>query len=198
MIHGRLRSLLHDIQGATIVEFAFVAPVLLLMVMGIFDLGHNMYTSAMLQGSVQQAARDSTIEGAAGNTAALDQIVTDAVRAVSPAATLQFDRKAYSSFSDVSRPEDFTDVDGNGTCDAGEPFEDINGNGTWDSDRGLVGQGGARDAVLYTVRITYPRVFPIARLIPGQSDTFTIETKTVLRNQPYGVQNGAGVSTGNC
>jgi hypothetical protein len=46
------------------------------------------------------------------------------------------------------------------------------------------------------VRITYPRPFPIAKLI-GQSGTFTLAAKTVLRNQPYNQQANIAV-TGNC
>jgi hypothetical protein len=97
-----------------------------------------------------------------------------------------------------SQPEDYNDVDGDGSCNNGEPFEDLNNNGNWDADRGTAGQGGARDAVLYNVTISYPRLFPVARLIPGQSDTFTMTATTVLRNQPYGLQNETTPTTGNC
>ncbi len=198
MIRAYLVRLKADTAGVSAVEFALIAPVLLMMVMGIFDLGHNMYTTSMLQGAIQQSARNSTIEGAASNPAALDAIVTTAVRAISPNSTLQFGRSAYTNFSDVGQAEDFTDSDNDEICNNGEPFEDANGNGQWDTDQGIAGQGGARDAVLYTVIVSYPRMFPIARLIPGQTDTFTMQSQTVLRNQPYGLQKGDSIATGNC
>jgi Flp pilus assembly protein TadG len=198
MIRADLVRLKADSAGVSAVEFALIAPVLLMMVMGIFDLGHNMYTTSMLQGAIQQAARNSTIEGAASNPAGLDAIVTTAVRAISPNSTLQFGRTAYTNFSDVGQAEDFTDSDGDDICNNGEPYEDSNGNGTWDADQGIAGQGGARDAVLYTVIVSYPRMFPIARLIPGQTDTFTMQSQTVLRNQPWGLQKGDSTATGNC
>jgi Flp pilus assembly protein TadG len=188
--------LVRDNRGAAAIEFAVVAPVLLLLMMGMFDLGYNIYTDAQLEGSVQEAARASTIEGAEPRAATIDARVTTAVHHIAPQATIVFDRKAYASFSDVSQPEDFTDTDGNGACNAGEPFEDVNGNGTWDTDRGMNGQGGARDATLYTVQITYPRPFPVARLI-GQSGTFSLTAKTVLRNQPYNLQ-AQTIVTANC
>jgi hypothetical protein len=47
-------------------------------------------------------------------------------------------------------------VNGDGVCNAGEPFEDANANGSWDADQGKAGSGGARDAVLYEVQVTYP------------------------------------------
>ncbi len=193
-----LGQLKRDTHGVTIVEFGMCAPVLLMAMMGVFDLGYNMYTSAMLQGAVQQAARGSTIEGAAINQATLDRNVTTAVHAVAPQAALTFERRFYTSFSDVSRAEDFTDLDGDGACDNGEPFEDANANARWDADRGTVGVGGARDAVLYVVTITYPRAFPVAGLIPGQTNNFTMESKTVLRNQPFAAQAIRAATTGNC
>ncbi len=110
---------------------------------------------------------------------------------------MTFSRKAYSNFSDVKAPEDFTDLNGDGRCNAGEPFEDVNGNRAWDADRGKAGGGGARDAVLYTVRVSYPRAFPIYRFI-GMSDTQVVESSTVLRNQPYDKQAAVTPTIGNC
>lgn len=199
MIRALARRLRRDNEGATIVEFALVAPVLLMMLMGLLDLSYNMYTAQMLQGAIQTAARKSTIEGAADGTAALDEIVTTAVHTIAPAATMTFSRKSYASFTAVGRPEDFTDADNDGTCNNGEVFEDANNNGTWDVDPGAVGQGSARDAVLYTVTVNFQRAFPVFAFIPGQSSDYTMKASTVLRNQPYGTQAGGGVpTTGNC
>ena len=176
-----------DTRGAAALEFALVAPALLLTVMGIFDLGYNIYAATMVQGAIQHAARDSTIEGANLRRTQIDAAVSRAVHHVVPRATIAFSRRAYADFADVSRPEDFTDTDRNGLCDNGEPFEDANRNGTWDDDRGTAGSGGARDAVLYTVNVTYARGFPMASLI-GLPDTVTTAAATVLRNQPYKLQ----------
>ena len=193
-----LAQLLRANQGATVVEFALVAPALMVLLMGLMDLAHSMYTAQMLQGAVQGAARDSTIEGATSIDDQLDANVTRAVRAVAPGATLAFGRMAYATFSSVSRPEDFTDADDDGTCNNGEVFEDVNGNDTWDADQGMAGMGGGRDAVLYTVTVTYRRPFPVAALIPGQTADNTFVVNTVLRNQPYGASAMAAPTTANC
>ena len=190
-----LSALRRDDAGATLVEFALLLPVLMMTLMGLFDLAYNMYTSSMLNGSIQKVARDSTIEGA--STGSLDANVTKAVKAIVPGATLTFARKSYSSFTKVGRAEDYTDVNTDGVCNANEPYEDANGNGSWDSDVGLAGQGGARDAVLYTVKVTYQRAFPVASFV-GMSNTFTTSSSMVLRNQPYGLQNEVTSSMGNC
>ena len=181
------RRVRRDARGVAAVEFAMVAPALLLTIMGIFDLGYNIYANTMVQGAIQRAARDSTIEGADARLEQIDTTVTDAVRGVVPNATLSFSRRSYANFTDVARAEDFTDSDDSGSCDNGEPFEDANRNGSWDADRGAAGQGGARDAVLYSVTVTYPRGFPMANLI-GLPATVTTDAITVLRSQPYNLQ----------
>lgn len=193
-----LSRLRRDQTGVTAIEFALISPALFVMLFGLFDLSYNMYTAEMLQGAIQKAARDSTIEGADAESADLDNTVTRAVHAVAPQATVTFKRTAYANFTDAARPEDFTDLNGDGTCNNGEPYEDANTNGTWDA-LGKAGLGGARDAVLYSVTVNYQRPFPIASFIPGQSDDLTLVANTVLRNQPYGQGDSPAVPPkGNC
>ncbi|MFC3096452.1 TadE/TadG family type IV pilus assembly protein [Alteraurantiacibacter palmitatis] len=191
-----LRRLRKDQRGAALVEFALVAPAMLLALIGLFDLSYNVYTSSLLQGSIQKAARDSTIEGAAGNQTAIDQRVSDVVRNIVPTAEISFQRRAYADFADASRPEDYSDLNGDGRCNDDEPFEDVNGNGVWDEDRGKSGMGGARDAVIYIVTVEYDRLFPLHKLMPVQENITTV-ARTVLRNQPYG-QQVREPSVGNC
>ncbi len=188
------RSLAPDESGVATVEFALIAPVMLMTLFGLFDLGHGMYTKAMIQGSIEKASRNSTIEGA--TTGSLDTKVTRVVRQITPNATIAFNRQSYSNFTDVGQPEEFTDTDSDGICNNGETYEDANGNAVWDANQGRTGNGGARDAVLYTVLVRYPRYFPIARFV-GQSNTVQLTSTTVLRNQPYGLQNNAP-ATGTC
>lgn len=191
-----LARLGRDKRGVTAVEFALIAPALLVMLLGVFDAGYNLYATSVLNGATQRAARDSTIEGAEAKGLAIDDAVSQAIHNVVPHAAVTFDRRAYRDYSDIHQPEDFTDIDKDGACDNGEPFEDANGNGVWDSDRGSDSMGGARDAVLYTVTVTYPRAFPLMRLI-GVPGTVTTRSQTVLRNQPYGTQDRT-VKVGQC
>lgn len=189
-------ALLRDDRGAALVEFALIAPVLVLALLGLMDMGYNYYIQAQLQGTVQQAARDATLERALTATGDIDASVAAAVHKLVPSASLEFARSSYSSFADVDRAEDFSDLNEDGRCNDDEPFEDANANGRWDEDRGKQGMGGARDAVLYEVTVTYPRAFGIAGLI-GLPTTFTTHSSTVLRNQPWGEQVFIG-KPGNC
>ena len=192
-------QLVADTSGVTIIEFALIAPVLMVMMFGLLDLAHSMYTAQMLQGAIQKASRDSTIESASTSATTLDGRVSTAVLAIAPGSTLAFSRKSYSNFTSASRPENYDDLNSNATCDNGEAFEDANKNGNWDKDIGNAGFGGARDAVLYTVTVAYKRLFPIAAFIPGQAKTITMTATNVLRNQPYGMPGSPGApATGNC
>jgi Flp pilus assembly pilin Flp len=185
-----------DERGAAVIEFALIAPVLLMLLLGMFDMGYNYYLQSQLQGAVQKAARDATVQALAGDPTGIDDRVTRAVHQIVPNATLTFSRRAYSSFADVHRAEDYTDIDANGICNDGEPFEDANGNGTWDQDRGTAGGGGARDAVLYVVGVSYPRAFGAAGVV-GLPATVSTEAVTVLRNQPWDAQT-VHATVGNC
>jgi Flp pilus assembly pilin Flp len=192
------RRLKRNEDGATLTEFALVAPVLFLMLTGIFDMAHGVYTTALVNGAMQSAARNLTIEGATQRETQLDQNVITQVRAVVPAnATVTLTKQNYADFNDVGRPEDFTDSNNNGVCNGGEPYVDANGNGQWDADRGAAGLGGARDVMLYTVRVSYPRLFPIYKFI-GLPQNATVLGSTVLRNQPFDEQQTRITTTRNC
>lgn len=204
MTRTLLRRLRRDDRGATIIEFAMVAPVMLLLMMGLGDLLFQVYAQAVLTGAVQKAARDSGIQ--ASDSSAIDTAVITAITplikdlaancAANPAAgSWCSTRKSYDTFGQVP-PEPLFDTNGNNVRDPGECFIDQNGNGVWDADRGVTGQGGASAVALYTMKITYRRMFPAAPLF-GWSTTQTISSSLVLKNQPYASQAAAGTTTNN-
>ena len=182
-----LRKLRRDTDGVTAVEFGFAMPVMAVVLMGLFDIGFQVYAQSILQGAIQEAARETTLESGTTTSSALDDTVKDNVLNVIPGAELTFTRKNYVNFSDVSQAEDFTDTNGDQICNNGEAFEDVNGNGIWDDDRGMDGVGGARDAVLYSATASFDRVFPFGKLV-GLPDEVSVTGATVLRNQPFGDQ----------
>lgn len=193
-----LRQLRDDRSGVTLVEFAFVGPVLILMVIGLFDIAHTQYTSSVLHGALQKAGRDLTLENANSQEANIDQRVADQVRSLMPAsATVVFEKVSHFDFADIGEPEEFTDQNDDDICNNNEPYVDTNDNGQWDADRGKDGIGGARDAVLYTARVSYPRLFPLYGMI-GLPQEVTLEASTVLRNQPFDEQNDRITTTRNC
>lgn len=188
-------ALRSDQRGASITEFGLIAPVFFTLLLGTLDLGHTLYMQSILQGAVQKTARDASLES--GTTAAtqtlIDARVTAKVKTLAKNATVTYTRRYFRDFTKAAQSiaEPTTDTNGNGTCDAGEPFQDNNNNGHWDKDGGDDGQGGAKDAVIYTANISYPRLFPMAGLI-GMSSTSKVVASTILANQPYGEQGKYG------
>ncbi len=179
----RRPSLRDDRRGATIIEFAIILPVLLMLLMGLFDLMYQIYAQSILTGAVQKAGRDSAIEGGADNTGAIDAAVLGQIDTLVNIVDHTSRRRSYKTFSSI-KPEVFYDNNGNNTFDEGDCFDDINANGTWDQDPGATGQGGADDVTLYTFSVTYARVFPVMTLL-GRPKNVTLTADTLLKNQPY-------------
>lgn len=185
-----LRLLKRNKKGATLVEFAIIAPSFMLLLMGTFDLGYTIFLRATFSGAVLDAARASTLETAPATQTAIDDIITDRMTGINSSSELQFERQSYFDFADVARSEPvIDDQNSDGICDPGETYEDENNNNGWDADVGESGIGGPNDVVLYTVTLTYDRIFPLYGLL-GQSQENSMDFTTVLRNQPYGVQSG--------
>ncbi len=182
----RLRHLAKDTRGATIIEFAIVAPVLCGLLMGLCDLMYQAYAQSILDGAMYKAGRDSALENNASNASEIDAKVRKMVGMLGPNMTFEPERRSYSSFLLV-KPEQITDKNGNGRLDKGECFDDVNGNKQWDADPGRNSQGGANDVTRYTMRVTYTRLFPVAGLL-GLKPTQTIVGETLLKNQPYRTQ----------
>jgi Flp pilus assembly protein TadG len=186
------RVLRRDRQGATAIEFAIVCPVMLILIMGLSELAFQGYLRSSLTGALQKAARDSTIEGNSSTDAntIIDNNVKASINTIIKNVTWDVTtRESYAHFADIG-PEYFWDNNpANGVYDKNtECFLDTNSNGVWDADPGAAGQGGANAAVVYQMGFTYPRLFPIYRII-GWPNTVHIVAKTILKNQPYKYQN---------
>lgn len=200
MMHSPIRSrpaiatiarLSCDETGATLPEFAAVAPVFFVMLMGVFDMGFLFYARAVLQGAVEEGARTASLENTQWND--IKDRVNSQIESVIPVGnaqtdiTFDFDPTYYANYNDIELPEDFTDTNGNGEWDSNECFVDRNGNQSYDTDVGLAGRGGAQDVVSIQAQVTYKRIFPLWSLL-NQPQTHTIHASTFLRNQPFSAQ----------
>jgi Flp pilus assembly protein TadG len=189
-----LKRLRADARGASLVEFAMVAPALMVVIMGLLDMTYQLYAKAMFEGAVQKAARDATLESnsVATASAALDTKVKTAFKEVNGSVTdssFTFTRRNFKDFSSAGKMEPSTGPGGQCAPPAGATvytYVDVNDSGTWD-DGAQAGQGGADDVVLYTATVTYRQLFPVNALF-GASTMKTVRASTVLRNQPYNNQ----------
>ena len=201
-----IRRLGRDQRGATIVEFAVIAMPMCVLLMGGLELGYNSYVRSTLQGALHDAARVAAVENpilaTEGDTVEeqVANMIKETVAHVAPNAVVDVEQKSYFEFSSIGEPEKLmTDNNGNGKYDASDEdcFEDANGNGTFDPDSGKSGtNGGADDVVLYTAKVSAPRILPLDRLVPGVSEKVEYTLRAAVRNQPYGQQPTAPVICG--
>jgi Flp pilus assembly pilin Flp len=193
MMPNAKRFLHRDQSGTSITEFGLIAPVLMVMLMGTYDVGHEMYVKSVLNGALQEVGRNSALEGAsnADQRQEIDDRLTEAVTKIAPNAEIEISRRYYKTFTKAAAAiaEDVIEEeeDANGKCDDGESFMDANHNGIWDEDGGTDGQGGAKDVVIIKVKLSYERLFPSASFIGYGSDVVLV-SDSVIANQPYGQQ----------
>ena len=182
------QSIVACCSGATALEFAFTAPVVITMVVGIMEISMMMFVSSVVEGSVRHAARfgitGTETTGLSREDVIVNQVVTDTL------GLIDIDNNnvtmlIYPSFEDVGQPEPFQDNNpANGSYDAGEAFSDINGNGQWDADMGQSGAGGPEDVVIYRVDYEWPLMLGLLADSFGQS--LNMSASIAVRNEPYG------------
>lgn len=199
MIAARARHLARRLrdarEGVTAVEFALAAPVLLVLLMGMFDMGHMAYLNAVLNGAVEKVARNSALETA--NTTTSDQTISTIMAGVAPGSSVTTTRKSYYDFTDVARPEAWNDANGNGRCDNGESYTDENNSGSWEADIGKTGNGGSGDVVYLTATMTYRPLFKVP-FTGNPNGTRTLKATAVTKNQPFGIQGQYSTAARTC
>ncbi|MCW1429879.1 TadE/TadG family type IV pilus assembly protein [Novosphingobium sp. JCM 18896] len=177
------KKLLRDQDGITAVEFAIVAPVMLLLIMGAIEMGFMMFQRSHLDGVLRTAARmavtgDTTTNGQDG--ALIDAYVKKAVPLVK-GGSVDITKQFYDAFTQVRKPEKkYTDTSTPPYC-----FDDVNGNQKWDTDPSRTGLGGADDIINYKVTLTYDALFPLVTNVVTKNKQVTLVSQITLRNEPF-------------
>ena len=184
-----------DERGVTAVEFSIIAPTFLLLLMGTLDIGQMVYAQSVLNGAVQSAARDASLEG--GNTADADALVLARIAGIMPGVELETSRTSYNDFADIERAEQWNDADDNGVCNDGEAYLDENRNDQWDDDIGEDGNGGANDVVIYSVEATYDPIIKIP-FMKEEWSSRTLSSNALKKNQPFANQEDYSSNAGTC
>lgn len=186
---GRIRQSLGDARnerGSTMVEFGFVAPLLLAIMFGIIEFSGVIFAQTLLEGGARQASRFGVI-GSTPDGSSRDQAIRDIIDengfGVLDANDIRVETFVYESFASIGQPEPFEDANGNGSFDAGEPFQDINGNGGRDLDQGRQGNGDADDIVLYRLSYDWDIMVPIFE--PFFGEQYILEATIAVRNEPF-------------
>lgn len=138
--NARLRKLSQSRDGIAVTEFGFIAPIFILMLMGIFDQGYSMYIQSALQGAVQEGARKASLENTLWSDiqARVNSQVRQVIPSSDPTTVISFtiDPSFYQNYNDVVLPENFEDKERgasfNALYDPPEPYTDSNSNGQYD------------------------------------------------------------------
>lgn len=178
-----------DRRGITIVEFAIILPAMLTLICGTIEMGHMILARQVLEGAVVDAARKATASMETGETQRRQIMVDSITRSMSSFATapgqaIDIQTRVYADFSSAY-PETYTDQNGNGRYDSGEPYVDRNRNGQWDNATAKTGTlGGPGDVVSYTVRYPKRVLFGfVGRFIGRSTGVLPLAATTVVRNE---------------
>jgi len=178
-----------DERGVAAVEFALIAPVVVLMLGGFMEFAHVSSARSTLEAATMRAARAvAASDCPSQREAILKAIVENGMSGFRSAdgKKAQISSKAYSSrFGDVGEPEPFEDLNDNKIWDTGESYTDVNGNGSYDKDMGAAGSiGAAGQVVSYTAQFQVASLFPfISQQFIG-SNSYRLQASTVVRNEP--------------
>lgn len=186
-----MRRLMRDSGGVTIVEFAFVAPVMIVLLSGLLEFGYVAFARSTLESAILDASRSARVAECPGEAAELieEEVVRRMAAVVShdgepPMLTV---RSYGGEFGNVGNPEPFNDLDGSGSFDPGESYTDINGNAQWDDDMGKTGDyGGFGDVVEFNATFNVASLLPFVAARLNDNDGFyPISAETVVRNEPF-------------
>lgn len=179
-------------NGVTAIEFALIAPVFILLVMGIIEFSLIMFTSAVMESATNNTSRlgkTGYVPGAETREQEIIDTVAARTQGLLDPAKIAVSTTVYSNFNDVGQPEPCVSP-AQPPCGGtpGVNFIDVNGNGQWDADMGAAGLGNPGDVVVYTVSYPWPIMTPVMRGILG--NTYLITARDVVRNEPYSAGGG--------
>ncbi len=76
----RLWPFLGDTRGVAVVEFAFIAPILMMLTLGILDVGRAMHALNTMEHTAKEAARYASVRGGASASPASKVEITNFVK----------------------------------------------------------------------------------------------------------------------
>ena len=175
-------------SGATALEFALIAPVLFLLLMGIIEFGLIFFTSSVLEGATSVGSRIGKTGYTVGERIKyLREEISRRSGGYLKAEDLHIDVLSYDSFENVGKPEEcLTEKCHDPDAEPGVDFTDTNGDGKWSEDQGKTDDPGAGGAtVLYRVTYPWPIFTPLMNSFFGDKGHYPIVAVATVRNEPF-------------
>ncbi len=182
-----LRRWAKDRRGAAAAEFALIAPMLVLVLVGIAEIGTTLFVGALMEGAVREASRYGiTGQGGAARMQTVRDIIEDTTIGLVDIDVADIGTKTYADFDSIGQHEPYTDDNPpNGTFDVGEAYVDINGNGEWDTDQGKDGVGDPGEIVVYDITYDLPLLTGMLTQHFGQGGLIKMKSRIAVRNEPF-------------
>jgi len=186
---GRIRRVARDRRGSSAVEFALVAPVLFLTMVGTMEVGTILFVDHLVEGAVRDASRFGITGLGATETERIQtvrNIIDNRTLGLVDVDNAEINTLIYNDFQSIGEPEPYTDNSpANGAYDVGEAYDDVNGNGVWDNDQGAVGAGDSDEIVLYRIRYDLDLLTGMLDHVIGQDGVISMEASIAVRNEPF-------------
>lgn len=205
----RLRRFARNGEGATMIEFALIFPIVLMITFGIMEISLCMASLVTLEGGLKEASRYGITSQStpppdmnkvpnafkAGNDNRLmtiGYILNENTLDLIDLNQATITTSVFSSFSAIKDGEPYSDTNGNGQYNSGEPYSDMNCNGSRDG-AGAAGSGvgAAGNIVVYTVNYNWKILTPIigqwlGNPDPGNPGRYLIPmaASIVVKNEP--------------
>ncbi|WP_259779609.1 TadE/TadG family type IV pilus assembly protein [Aestuariispira ectoiniformans] len=183
-----MKRLAQDDSGATLAEFALVAPVLAYLILGSFEFGAIMLTNTLMEGGLREASRYGITgreESGEDRLTTIRNIIDEHTLGLVNMDDAKIDVRVYDKFGSIGDGEPYIDGNGDGDYTPGESFSDQNGNGVWDADVGQQGAGEDDDVVLYSIEYDWPIMTPAIGKIIGKDGKFPLKASIAVRNEPW-------------
>lgn len=161
MLRG-LRKLKKNEEGATAIEFAMVAPVLLLLIFGIIELGIMFTTQSALEGAASNAARTYKAEARSNSNGAAIGLIRNLIVSYGGGllkpGKMRVVAQRLGSWGSSSMPNSANNNTGNS---------------------GRTGQ-----IIQYRVYYNYSISTPILKNVFGSNGNLSLRASTVVQNEP--------------
>jgi Flp pilus assembly pilin Flp len=188
----RLDLLTRDERGASVMEFGLLVVPLCLVLLGMLDMGYQMYLRSSLQGALNDVARAAVVQnpnlGSAGTVQ--DRVEQGLASRMAGLGNVAPDVRmgSFESYTQVNVPEKLlNDANSNGEVDPGDCWLDVQENGTHDINPEQGDLGGSDDVVVFRASMTVPRIVPLVGLA-GLPEDYDINVEAAVRRQPFASQ----------
>lgn len=188
------RAFWRDRSGATIVEFAIVAPVFFLLLLGVIQFGLVMFNRAVIEAVVVQVSRTAALGKASSSC---DRVCTIKAAVSAKSFKLMNSDKITVTANPVASggtrvPDICLTVDppsAPAVCPpasgGGANYEDRNGIAGYQGEANMsVGEAG--DIVEVRVSYPYKLLIPFVGKYIGDNGVMMISATTVVKNEPFG------------